>query len=152
MGSVVPVLPGPPIGFVGLLALQWSGYGNFSPAFLWTWGAITVAVTVIDNFLPALMTKKFGGSRAAVFGSVVGLIAGMFLFAPLGLLVGPFLGALAGELINNRVKAKRENVNADNTKALKVALGAFLAFIMGTGAKLVVGVLMIRYAIKAVFS
>ena len=172
VGSVVPALPGPPLSFIGLLLLQWSGHGNFSPAFLWVWAAITVAVTIIDNILPAWMTKKFGGSRAAVIGSVLGLIAGMFFFAPIGLLVGPFLGAFAGELINIHIQVKRKKINTteadsndvDSTsvsnagdnktgyaKAFKAALGAFLAFIVGTGAKLIVGALMIYFAVRAVF-
>ena len=94
----------------------------------------------------------------AVAGSVLGLLAGMLLFAPIGLLIGPFLGALAGELINASVKRHKEinstepaSSNGGTVKALKVALGAFLAFIVGTGAKLVIGALMIYYAVKAVF-
>jgi uncharacterized protein YqgC (DUF456 family) len=156
LGSVIPALPGPPLGYIGLLLLQWSGYGNYSGAFLWLWAAITVAITIMDNLLPALMTKKFGGSRAAVFGSVLGLIVGMIFFAPLGLLVGPFLGAFSGELIHNFIKSNESDSAADksagNIKALKAALGAFLAFIVGTGAKLIIASLMIYYAVKAVFS
>jgi len=159
VGSVVPAIPGPPLSYVGLLLLQWSGNGSFSIAFLVLWAVITIAVTVMDNFLPAWMTKRFGGSRMAVIGSVLGIIAGMF-FVPIGLLIGPFLGALAGELINTRVKRKEidstEPTAADGNsggkvKALKVAFGAFLAFIVGTGAKLIIGALMIYYAVKAVF-
>jgi uncharacterized protein YqgC (DUF456 family) len=158
VGSVVPAIPGPPLAYIGLLLLQWSGHGGFSPAFLWLWAGITAAVTVMDNVLPAWLTKRFGGSRMAVIGSVLGLIAGMF-FVPIGLLVGPFLGALAGELINSRVQARRKEINSpepaatdgDSGHALKVALGAFLAFIMGTGAKLIIGSMMIYYAVKAVF-
>jgi uncharacterized protein YqgC (DUF456 family) len=164
LGSVVPVIPGPSLGYVGLLLLQWSGYGGFSAAFLWVWAGITVAVTVTDYILPAIMKKKFGGSRWAVVGSVLGLIIGIFFFPPLGMIVGPFLGALAGELIYSRFPAKRNETevttgseaddakaNRDSTaKALKAALGAFLAFIFGTGAKLIAGSLMIFYAVKAV--
>lgn len=162
LGSIVPVIPGPPLGFVGLLLLQWSGHGEFSAAFLWVWAGIAVAITVMDNILPAWMTKRFGGSRMAVIGSVIGLVVGMVFFAPVGLLVGPFLGALAGELLNNRVLADRSAADgtkfdahakaARNVKALKVAFGAFLAFILGTGAKLIVGSLMIFYAVRAVIS
>ena len=155
VGSIVPALPGPPLSYAGLLLLHFGGNGGFSPTFLWVWAGITIAVTVMDNFLPAWMTKRFGGSRIAVIGSVLGLLAGMF-FAPIGLLAGPFLGALAGELINNRVQAGRDKAAgaeldaAGNTKALKVAFGAFLAFIVGTGAKLIIGSIMIYYAVKAV--
>jgi uncharacterized protein YqgC (DUF456 family) len=157
IGSVVPALPGPPLSYAGLLLLKWSGHADFSVTFLLVWAAITVAVTIMDNFLPALMTKRFGGSRLAVIGSVAGLIAGMIFFAPVGLIAGPFLGALAGELINNRVKREKVENNdpettdvARNNNALKVAFGAFLAFILGTGAKLITGSLMIYYAVKAV--
>jgi uncharacterized protein YqgC (DUF456 family) len=116
---------------------------------------------IIDNFLPAWMTKRFGGSRMAVIGSVVGLIIGMIFFPPIGLILGPFLGALAGELMNNQIQDKRNRPNTTepdtgdankggNIKALKVAMGAFLAFIVGTGAKLIICALMIYYAVKAV--
>ena len=159
VGSVVPAIPGPPLGYVGLLVLQWSGHGNFSIFFLVLWAVIMIAVTVMDNFLPAWMTKRFGGSRMAVIGSVVGIIAGMF-FVPIGLLIGPFLGALAGELINSHLKRKEisstepaatEGNSGGKLKPLKVAFGAFLAFIVGTGAKLIIGAMMIYYAVRAMF-
>ncbi|MCL2214112.1 MAG: DUF456 domain-containing protein [Treponema sp.] len=168
LGSVIPVLPGPPLSFIGLLLIQWSGYGEYSIVFLLIWGAVTIAMMVIDNLLPAWMTKKFGGSRKAVIGSVLGLIVGVIFFAPLGILLGPFLGALAGEVLNNRLLARKERIKAaaneqtekneepqtpaaEKTNPLKVAFGAFLAFILGTGAKLIIGSMMIYYAITAVF-
>lgn len=140
-GSIVPVLPGPPLSYAGLLLLQWSGYAGFSSDFLWIWAGVTVAVTVADYFLPVWMTRRFGGSRAATIGSVIGVVAGIFLFPPVGLIVGPFLGALIGELINN---------SEDSTKAFRVAFGSFLAFIFGTGAKLIVSAIMLFYAIKSI--
>ena len=140
LGAVLPVLPGPPLSYVGLLVLQWSGRGGFTVSFLALWAVITVVVTLMDYFLPTLMTKQFGGSRYASVGSVIGLIVGIFVFPPFGMIVGPFLGAFSGELINNR---------ADGARALKVALGAFLAFIVGSGAKLIVSALMLFYAVKA---
>jgi len=142
LGSVLPVLPGPPLSFLGLLLLQWSGFGKFDPSFLIVWAVITAAVTITDYFLPAWLTKRFGGSRKAVIGSVLGLVLGMVFFAPFGIIIGPFLGALAGELMNDR--------KAGFEKALKVAFGAFLAFIVGTGAKLFIGISLLFYAIKAV--
>ena len=142
LGAVLPVLPGPPLSYIGLLLMQWSGYGGFSLSFLFVWAGITVFVTVLDYILPPLLTKKFGGSRLASVGSFIGLVAGIFFFPPWGMIAGPFLGAFIGELIQNR---------ANGARALVVALGAFLAFIVGAGAKLIVSGLMIYYAVKALF-
>jgi len=140
-GAVVPALPGPPLSFIGLLLVQWSGYGGFAPAFLWVWAGITLFITVMDYILPALLARRFGGSRFAAIGSFVGLVIGIFFFAPWGMIVGTFLGALAGELIHNR-----EN----KAQAFKAAWGALLAFIAGAGAKLIASSIMLFYAVKAV--
>ena len=143
IGSIVPMIPGPPFSYIGLLLLQWSRYGDFTTSFLWLWAVITVIITVGDYFLPAMMAHKFGGSRWAITGAMLGLLAGMIFFPPLGLIIGSFLGALAGEMIHN---------HSNSAKALKVALGAFLAFILGTGAKLTISGVMMYYAIKTMFS
>jgi len=140
LGAIIPVIPGPPLSYAGLLLLQWSGYGNFTFAFLCVLAVITLVVTLGDSFLPAWMTQRFGGSRSAAVGSFLGLIAGMFFFPPIGLIIGSFLGALIGELRHNR---------DDKDKALKVAFGAFLAFILSTGAKLILSAVMIYYAVMA---
>jgi uncharacterized protein YqgC (DUF456 family) len=142
LGAFLPMLPGPPLSFIGLLLMKWSGYGGFSSTFLWVWAGITVAVTIMDYFLPSLMAKRFGGSRAAAIGSFLGLLVGIFFFPPWGMIIGPFLGAFAGELVHNRT---------NSGKAFKVAFGAFLAFIVGTGAKLIASSVMLFYAIKAMF-
>jgi len=141
IGAVVPALPGPPLSFIGLMLVQWSGYGGFNPEFLWVWAGITVFITVMDYFLPSLLARRFGGSRSAAIGSFVGLVIGIFFFPPWGMIAGTFLGALAGELIHNR-----EN----KAQALKAAWGALLAFIVGSGAKLITSSIMLFYAIKAV--
>ena len=146
-GSVIPMIPVPPLSYVGLLLIQWSRFGDFSPAFLWVWAAITVIVTIGDYFLPSLMARTFGGSRWAATGALIGLVAGMFIFPPFGLIFGPFLGAFIGEIRYNR-KQNRMNQNAQNGNEFKVAFGAFLAFMFGTGAKLIVSLLMLYYAIK----
>jgi len=140
-GAVLPVIPGPPLSFIGLLLIKWSGYVTFTPAFLWIWAGITVFVTVTDYILPSFMVKRFGGSRAAEIGSFAGLVIGIFFFPPWGMIAGPFFGALAGELIRNR---------ANKTRALKAACGAFLAFIASSGAKLIASAIMLYYAVKAV--
>ena len=139
-GSLVPILPGPPLSYIGLLLLQWSKFGNFSSSFLWIWAVITIIITIGDYFLPSLMAQKFGGSRWATIGTFLGLLVGLFFFPPFGMIFGSFLGALVGELIHNQM---------ESAKALKVALGTFLAFLFGTGAKLITSSVMMYYAVKA---
>ncbi|MCL2043414.1 MAG: DUF456 domain-containing protein [Treponema sp.] len=138
VGAVVPIIPGPPLSYFGLLVLHWSGRGGFSLIFLLTWAFISAGAIVMDYLLPSIMTKHFGGSRSASIGAFLGLIAGLF-FVPVGLIIGPFLGALLGEIIHMR---------GYSDKALKVALGAFLSFIAGTGIKLTVSVMMLFFAIR----
>ena len=147
LGAILPVLPGPPLSYIGLLLLQWSGQAGtgtqvFSLFFLLVWAGITIAVTIMDYVLPSIMTKKFGGSRAASIGSFLGLLAGIFFFPPWGMITGPFIGALLGELVYNSAQGRR---------ALKVACGAFLAFFIGSGAKMIVCSLMLFYAIRVMF-
>ena len=69
------------------------------------------------------MTKSFGGSKLASNMAIAGMIAGIFFFPPVGMIIGPFLGAFIGELIE-----KRKTVHA-----LKIALLYFIAFILRTG-------------------
>ena len=123
-GCILPIIPGPPLGFIGLLFLHFTQAVQFQGNELFLWGIIAVLVTLADNVLPIWTTKKFGGSKAGVWGSTIGLILGLF-FAPIGNLVGPFLGAVLGEMIYN-----------NNEKALKAGIGAFMGFIFGVGLKL----------------
>jgi uncharacterized protein YqgC (DUF456 family) len=166
-GAVIPGLPGPPLSFIGLLLLKLSGHGEFSTVFLIIWAVITIAVTVMDYILPSILARKFGGSKAAAVGSFIGLVVGLFVFPPWGMIVGPFIGAFIGELLYCQMKTGKKQISdgsaaahdgepaaekpSDNARALKAALGAFLAFLVGSGAKLITGSLMLFYAIGAMF-
>lgn len=129
VGCVVPILPGVPICYVGILLCQWVE-PIFSTEQLVLWGVAAVGVTLLDNFLPAVMTRKFGGSKAATRGSLVGIVVGLFA-GPVGIILGPFFGALIGELTHD---------GSNSARAFKVAFGSFAAFICGTGVKLVVAI------------
>ena len=140
-GCVLPILPGPPIAFVGMLLAGWTSYADFSTEQLVIWGAVTAAVTLLDYYLPAWFTKKFGGSRQATRGAVIGTFLGLF-FMPIGLILGPFAGAFIGEMIHDR---------KNNAKAFRVAFGSFAAFISGTGLKLAASCIMAFMIIKGLF-
>ena len=121
IGCFVPVLPGPPLAYVSLLLLQIGPDKPFSLRLMLITGAIVVVVTVLDYIIPALGTKKWGGSRYGVIGALVGVIAGLF-FPPFGLLIFPLLGAMAGEIING----------ANTNKAFKSAFGTLAGLLLGT--------------------
>ncbi len=139
LGSVVPVLPGPPLSWIGLLIMSFTKYADMAAWFIILWLAVTVVVTLLDNFLPVLMTKKFGGSRQATIGTFAGIVLGMFIFPPWGMIIFPFFGALVGELVGNR---------SEGHVALRVAMGAFIAFIGGVGIKLVASGMMLFYMVR----
>ena len=137
-GCIIPVIPGVVLSYAALLCAYFTSYATISTASLWIWLAATIAVTAADFYLPAWMTRRFGGSRAGAIGATVGVFAGFFLFAPAGIVLGPFFGAVLGELLHDR---------NDAGKALTVGFGSFLAFAVGTGAKLVVCIcILIRIA------
>lgn len=126
LGSFLPVLPGPPLSYLGLLLLQLLPQPPFSTRFLLIYLGLTLLVTIIDYLVPIYGSKKLGASKYGVWGSTLGLIAGLFFFPPLGIILGPFLGAVAGELLHG----KKSN------EALRSGLGAFLGFVGGTLLKL----------------
>lgn len=143
IGCIVPILPGIVLNYVALLLLMLTDYGSISLSALIIWGVVTLAVTLIDFYLPAWMTRRFGGTRAGAVGATVGVFAGLFLFPPFGIILGPFFGAVLGELT-------RDKKNAD--QALKSGFGSFLAFIVGTGLKLIVGVWLFALVIGYIYA
>ena len=127
LGTFVPVLPGAPLAWAGLLAAYFSEYTDISVLCLIITAVIAVIVSVVDNIFPVAMTKKFGGSKYATTGAIVGLIVGFFT-GPWGIILGPFFGALIGEWINK--EGRQEGV-------FKAAFGAFMGFLLGTGLKMI---------------
>jgi len=137
-GCVLPVIPGPPLTYIGLLLLHFTDSHQFSTNFLIIWAVIAVGVTIIDNVFAVYGAKKYGGSKKAIWGSSIGLILGMFIFPPYGIIIGPFAGAFIGELFDGK----------ENKEALKVGFGTFVGFIGGIILKLIASGMMIYYFFK----
>lgn len=127
LGTFVPVLPGAPLAWAGLLAAYFSEYTDISILCLIITAVIAVVVSITDNIFPVAMTKKFGGSKYATTGATIGLIVGFFT-GPWGIILGPFFGALIGEFINKE---------GHNEGVFKTAFGAFMGFLLGTGLKMI---------------
>ena len=140
IGCLVPVLPGPPLNFLGLLALHFTRFGHFTGWTLITFAGIAVAVSILDYFIPVWGTKKFGGSKYGTRGAAIGLIIGLFL-GPLGIIVGPLLGAFVGEMI----------FRDDFNYAIKAGFGSLISFLAGVGLKLAASFIMTFYFVRALF-
>lgn len=141
IGCLVPVLPGPPVSFVGLIFLHLSKFGQFTSATLITFGIITVVVTVLDYIVPVWGTRRFGGSKYGTKGAIVGLIVGFFL-GPLGIVLGPLIGAFVGEMI----------FKDDLNYAFKAGFGSLIGFLAGVGLKLAASFAMTFYFVKELIS
>ena len=99
VGSFLPVLPGPPLAWFGLLLLYCI---DAIPMNYWILGstlAITLVISVLDYTIPAQGTKRFGGSKYGIWGTNIGLVVGIFAPIPGGFIIGPFVGAFIGELL-----------------------------------------------------
>lgn len=133
-GAILPILPGAVAILLGFVV-----YGlflGFEPFGFWFWFiqvTIVAVITIADYAVGAWGVKKYGGSRASVIGSMIGIIAGPFVIPVAGLILGPFLGAFLGELI----------AGSDAEKSLKVGWGSIVGLFSSTVVKLVLQLIMI---------
>lgn len=144
VGCILPILPGVPLAYVGIWLLQATSKVQFSWKFLIIWGIVTAVVQILDAVVPVWGTKVMGGSKAGVWGSTIGLVAGLF-FGPWGIVLGPFVGAVAGEMLAHW---NEEGMSLD--QALKAGSGAFVGLMTGTVLKLVCVGLMVYYFVAAI--
>lgn len=139
-GSILPVLPGPPLSYVALLVLHFSGYHEFTLNFLISWLIVTIVVVVLDYMIPIWGAKFSGGSKKGIWGATIGLIVGIVFFPPFGMILWSFIGAVVGEMLAGK----------EMGLALKAGIGTFIGFLAGTVAKLVVSLIMTFYFIQAI--
>jgi len=138
LGSLLPILPGPPISYAGVLLLHFTRYAQYSTRFLILFAILTAVVAVLDYVIPIWGTKKFGGSKYGTWGATIGVVVGIFM-GPVGMIVGPFIGAVVGEMIYG----KKSN------EAFRAGLGSFIGFITGTLMKIVLSVILAFHFFKA---
>ena len=140
-GTVLPVLPGAALVFAGLLLGAW--LQDFSQVGGWTiaaLGVLTLLSFVVDFAASALGARRVGASRAAVIGAAIGTVVGI-PFGIIGLLAGPFVGAVVGELATG----------PGLIRAGKVGVGAWVGFLFGTVLKLALAFAMVGIFALAYF-
>ncbi|RZN84226.1 MAG: DUF456 domain-containing protein [Winogradskyella sp.] len=129
-GSFLPVLPGPLTSWAGLFVLSYASGINISTTFLIITFIVALIIFILDYIIPAVGTKRFGGSKSGMIGTTLGLIIGLLSPIPFGVIIGPFVGALIGELMHKN----------DVNRATKAAFGSFLGFVTSTFLKFIVAV------------
>lgn len=136
-GIILPVLPGVPLIFVGILLYGLlTGFKGFTWTFILGQGAAVALSFLIDYLATAWGVSRQGGSRLALWGGMLGLLFGVLLLGPWGVILGPFLGSFLAELLASRF---------DLYRALKVGWGSLLGFLGGTFIKLVLAFTMIGW-------
>ena len=141
-GCVLPVLPGPPLSFVGLLLLALINHflPPLTPTLMIVMAIITLAVTVAEYILPLVSAKRYGASKWGIWGSVLGMAIGIF-FSPFGMLLGAFIGAVAVEWL----------VQKEKGRAIKAGWGVFIGSLVGTALKLGASGMMVYYFIRGLW-
>jgi uncharacterized protein YqgC (DUF456 family) len=131
IGSFLPVLPGPLTSWLGLLILYFTSIVPMNYTFLGITLAIAILIWILDYIIPAIGTKRFGGSTYGVYGTTIGLLIGLFSPIPLGILLGAFLGAFIGEMLHDKKNTKR---------AFRASIGSLLGLITSATIKFTVAV------------
>jgi hypothetical protein len=141
LGALIPVVPGIPLALAGLVLYALvTHFAHATILGVIVFSILTALTVVVDVFGPGLGAKGYKSSPAGIWGAVLGGVFGIFIFGPLGVLVGPFIGGFLGELM----------VAGDHEKALKIAWGAFVGQMIGWAFKLSVGLAMLIYLVIAI--
>lgn len=142
LGAFLPVLPGTPLSFGGLLLYAWyTGFDKITPLALVIFGLLTIATMIVDFIAPALGAKGYKASKYGTLGSFIGAFAGFFVLGPIGVVLGPFIGGFIGELL----------YLASFDQAYKTAWGSFIGFLIGSAFRLGVVLAMLSYFIFVLF-
>jgi uncharacterized protein YqgC (DUF456 family) len=142
VGCVFPVIPGPPLSFLALILISLAkNWEPFSATFLLIMGGLAVVVSILDYVVPVVGAKKYGASKPGIWISMIGMLVGVLFFPPWGMLIGAFLGALAGELLAGK----------KGRKSLQAAWGVFVGNVVSIGFKLAYCGVILFFFVKAMF-
>ena len=139
LGSFLPMLPGIPVSWAGLLLLHITSVIPMNYTFLGITLLVTIIIFALQYAIPALGTKYLGGSKKGMYGATIGLVVGIFIPIPFAILIAPFVGAYLGEIFNK----------ADSRTALKAASGSFIGLLASTFMEFIVtGIFLLLFIYK----
>jgi uncharacterized protein YqgC (DUF456 family) len=142
VGTFLPALPGLPLIWLAMLGFGFvEGFREMTPAFLVITLLVVAATQVAEHYARAWGARRFGAGRAGAWGAVIGSIAGLF-FMPIGLVLGPFLGALLAELLAGR----------SGEEAIRAGFGGLVGVLGSVAVNVVVALsLTLAFVLKVVF-
>ncbi|HVX05526.1 MAG TPA: DUF456 family protein [Rhodanobacteraceae bacterium] len=133
VASILPNLPGIPVMFGGMLLAAWVGHFQKIPVWVVIFLAMIAAFSIVFDFVAGSVgAKRYGASKAAVWGAFIGTIVGLFFGIP-GIILGPFVGAVAGQLASG---SRFEH-------AARVGAGTWIGLLIGTAIKLATAFMML---------
>ena len=141
-GTILPALPGLPLMFAGMLLAAWADH--FQQISAWTIAVLallTLLSIIVDIAATAMGAKRVGASKLAMFGAALGTLVGGIVFSIPGLILGPFAGAVAGELIHGR----------ELRHASRIGVGTWVGLALGTALKLALAFAMLGIFVLALF-
>lgn len=140
-GTLLPALPGIPLMFAGMLLGAWiDDFTRIGWVTLTVLAVLTVLSVIVDVAASALGARRVGASPRAIWGAAIGTVLGIF-FGLAGLILGPFIGAVVGEL----------SVHGRFDAAGRVGVATWLGLLFGAVAKVAIAFSMIGVFVFAVF-
>lgn len=136
LGTILPILPGAILIYGGMLLYGFmTKFATLDTNFFLLQALVLVLVFSVDFVASAAGTRRFNGSKQAAWGAIIGTILGLIFFGPLGIVIGPFLGAVVAELVRG----------IQINQAIRVGFGTLVGILGGTVLKLCAEILMIVY-------
>ncbi|MBS4030584.1 MAG: DUF456 family protein [Clostridiales bacterium] len=140
-GTLLPVLPGVTLIYGGMVLYGiLTGFTDLNTTFYILQGLAVLLVFAIDYLATAAGSRRYGGSKYAAWGAIIGTIIGILTLGPFGIIIGPFVGAVTAELI----QGKQAN------QAARTGFGTIIGLLGGTVLKLIIEVLMIIWFFMAI--
>jgi hypothetical protein len=141
-GCLLPVLPGPLVSYLSLIILSLArDWQPFSTTFLLVMVGIALLLSALDYVVSLVGARKFGASKAGLWGSVIGMLIGIFFFPPLGIFIGALIGAVVGEIV----------IGKKTHEAFRVGWGVFVGNLIGTALKLAYCLTVLSFFIMKMF-
>lgn len=138
-GIILPAIPGVPLMFAGMLVVAWAeGFAHIGPGMLVILGLLMALSVVVDFVANLLGAQRAGASKLALLGAAIGTLVGFFFGIP-GIVFGPFIGAVLGELAHSR----------HGSTAAKVGVGTWIGLLLGTVAKIAIAFVMLGIFVLA---